>query len=84
MRFIETEFFPLGLVNEKSASEKQGGGRLPFWEMVFWWQESPLLLQEQLLQPPYYPTMLLLVPLKIWWAWAVEPHIGQILIYLKV
>jgi len=42
LRFIETEFFPLGLVNEKSASEKQGGGRPPFWEMVFWWTRKPL------------------------------------------
>jgi putative DNA methylase len=42
-RFIETDYFPLGIVNDKSASEKQGGGRPPYWEMVFWWTRKPLV-----------------------------------------
>ncbi len=41
-RFIETDYFPLGIVNDKSVSEKQGGGRPPYWEMVFWWTRKPL------------------------------------------
>jgi|GEM_PF-233179 len=41
-RLIETVHFPLSLVNEVSASEKSGGGRPPFWEMVFWWTRKPL------------------------------------------
>jgi putative DNA methylase len=40
--FIETANFPVKLVNEASASEKQGGGRPPHWEMVFWWTRKPL------------------------------------------
>lgn len=42
-RFIETDYFPLGIVNDKSVSEKQGGGRPPYWEMVFWWTRKPLV-----------------------------------------
>jgi len=30
-------------VNKKALSEKQGGGRPPFWEMVFWWTRKPLV-----------------------------------------
>ena len=40
--FIETAKFPVRLVNEASAREKQGGGRPPHWEMVFWWTRKPL------------------------------------------
>lgn len=42
-RFIETTKFPINEVNEKSGGEKQGGGRPPFWEMVFWWTRKPLI-----------------------------------------
>lgn len=31
------------VVNKKALSEKQGGGRPPFWEMVFWWTRKPLV-----------------------------------------
>ncbi|MEL9908252.1 MAG: DUF1156 domain-containing protein [Candidatus Nezhaarchaeales archaeon] len=41
-RFIETPEFPVDVVNEASAKEKQGGGRPPYWEMVFWWTRKPL------------------------------------------
>lgn len=41
-RFIETPEFPVDVVNEASAKEKQGGGRPPHWEMVFWWTRKPL------------------------------------------
>ena len=41
-RFIETPDFPVDVVNEASAKEKQGGGRTPYWEMVFWWTRKPL------------------------------------------
>lgn len=41
-RFIETPGFPIVDVNEASAREKSGGGRPPFWEMVFWWTRKPL------------------------------------------
>jgi len=41
-RFIETPDFPVDAVNEASAKEKQGGGRPPYWEMVFWWTRKPL------------------------------------------
>ena len=41
-RFIETPDFPVDVVNEASAKEKQGGGRPPYWEMVFWWTRKPL------------------------------------------
>jgi len=30
-------------VNRFSASEKKGGGRPDFWEMVFWWTRKPLI-----------------------------------------
>ena len=40
--FIETANFPVNEVNEASAKEKQGGGRPPYWEMVFWWTRKPL------------------------------------------
>jgi putative DNA methylase len=30
-------------INKKALSEKQGGGRPPFWEMVFWWTRKPLI-----------------------------------------
>jgi len=42
-KFIETTRFPISLVNDKSEGEKQGGGRPPFWEMVFWWTRKPLI-----------------------------------------
>jgi len=42
-RFIETIKFPISVVNDKSGGEKQGGGRPPFWEMVFWWTRKPLI-----------------------------------------
>jgi len=41
-RFIESPNFPINDVNEASASEKRGGGRPGFWEMVFWWTRKPL------------------------------------------
>ncbi|WP_456328437.1 DUF1156 domain-containing protein, partial [Archaeoglobus sp.] len=31
------------VINSKALSEKQGGGRPPFWEMVFWWTRKPLV-----------------------------------------
>jgi len=40
--FIESPNFPVDAVNEASAKEKQGGGRPPYWEMVFWWTRKPL------------------------------------------
>jgi len=39
---LESPDFPIDLVNEASAKEKQGGGRPEFWEMVFWWTRKPL------------------------------------------
>nr|MDO8081701.1 DUF1156 domain-containing protein [Candidatus Freyarchaeota archaeon] len=42
-KFVESDFFPLGVVNDKSFSEKKGGGRPPYWEMVFWWTRKPLI-----------------------------------------
>ncbi|WP_196770214.1 DUF1156 domain-containing protein [Stygiolobus azoricus] len=41
-RFIEAPGFPADVVNEASSKEKQGGGRPPYWEMVFWWTRKPL------------------------------------------
>jgi len=41
-RFIESPYFPVKEVNQASASEKLGGGRPDFWEMVFWWTRKPL------------------------------------------
>ena len=32
----------LRIVNEHSLSEKTGGGRPDYWEMVFWWTRKPL------------------------------------------
>ena len=40
---VESSRFPVGLVSEKSAGEKVGGGRPPYWEMVFWWTRKPLV-----------------------------------------
>ena len=40
-KFIESSGFPLRLVNATSSREK-GGGRPPYWEMVFWWTRKPL------------------------------------------
>ena len=40
--FIESENFPISVVNNASAKEKGGGGRPPYWEMVFWWTRKPL------------------------------------------
>jgi len=40
---IESPHFPINEVNEFSASEKRGGGRPDFWEMVFWWTRKPLI-----------------------------------------
>ena len=42
LTFIETPNFPIERINEASAKEKQGGGRPPHWEMVFWWTRKPL------------------------------------------
>ncbi|AKG38568.1 hypothetical protein MA03_03700 [Infirmifilum uzonense] len=41
-RFIESPRLPVSIINEASAKEKQGGGRPPHWEMVFWWTRKPL------------------------------------------
>ena len=41
-KFIETPSFPVDVVNDASAKEKQGGGRPSYWEMVFWWTRKPL------------------------------------------
>ncbi|WP_276813930.1 DUF1156 domain-containing protein, partial [Desulfurococcus amylolyticus] len=41
-RFIESHQFPADRVSEASSKEKQGGGRPPYWEMVFWWTRKPL------------------------------------------
>jgi len=43
VRFIETLKVPISTINDKSGGEKQGGGRPPFWEMVFWWTRKPLI-----------------------------------------
>jgi putative DNA methylase len=40
--FIESPYFPIKEVNQASVSEKLGGGRPDFWEMVFWWTRKPL------------------------------------------
>ena len=40
--FIESPRFPVNIVNQAAAKEKQGGGRPEFWEMVFWWTRKPL------------------------------------------
>ncbi|MCQ5340612.1 MAG: DUF1156 domain-containing protein [Candidatus Methanomethylicia archaeon] len=42
-RFIESPLFPINEINEFSAREKQGGGRPPYWEMIFWWTRKPLI-----------------------------------------
>jgi len=39
---IESPRFPVNVVNQAAAKEKQGGGRPEFWEMVFWWTRKPL------------------------------------------
>jgi Adenine-specific DNA methylase containing a Zn-ribbon len=39
---IETPGFPIKEVDEASRTEKLGGGRPDFWEMVFWWTRKPL------------------------------------------
>ncbi|MCC6065455.1 MAG: DUF1156 domain-containing protein, partial [Thermofilum sp.] len=39
---LESPRFPVGVVNQAAAKEKQGGGRPEFWEMVFWWTRKPL------------------------------------------
>lgn len=41
--FLESPYFPINEVNRFSASEKKGGGRPDFWEMVFWWTRKPLI-----------------------------------------
>jgi putative DNA methylase len=41
--FLESPNFPINEVNRFSASEKKGGGRPDFWEMVFWWTRKPLI-----------------------------------------
>jgi putative DNA methylase len=41
-RFIESPLFPVDVVSEASAREKEGGGRPDYWEMVFWWTRKPL------------------------------------------
>ena len=41
-RLIESPNFPINMVNEASIAEKKGGGRPPYWEMVFWWTRKPL------------------------------------------
>ena len=40
--FIESPNFPVREANQASASEKLGGGRPDYWEMVFWWTRKPL------------------------------------------
>jgi len=40
--FIETPKFPVTDVNRASISEKRGGGRPDYWEMIFWWTRKPL------------------------------------------
>jgi len=44
-RFAESTkiYDVIEVVNKKALSEKQGGGRPPFWEMVFWWTRKPLV-----------------------------------------
>jgi len=42
-KFIESPLFPINEINEFSAREKQGGGRPPYWEMIFWWTRKPLI-----------------------------------------
>jgi len=42
LAFIESPNFPIGLVNSASTKEKGGGGRPPYWEIVFWWTRKPL------------------------------------------
>ncbi|RLG82276.1 MAG: DUF1156 domain-containing protein [Thermoprotei archaeon] len=42
-RFIESPRFPFQEISEASGREKKGGGRPPYWEMVFWWTRKPLI-----------------------------------------
>lgn len=42
-RFIESPRFPFQEVSEASGKEKKGGGRPPYWTMVFWWTRKPLI-----------------------------------------
>ena len=42
LRFIESPNFPIDIINEASNREKKGGGRPPYWELVFWWTRKPL------------------------------------------
>lgn len=41
--FIESSKFPFQEVSEASGGEKRGGGRPPYWTMVFWWTRKPLI-----------------------------------------
>lgn len=40
--FIESQKFPIEVVNEASAKEKTSGGRPAYWEMAFYWTRKPL------------------------------------------
>ncbi|MEM0339929.1 MAG: DUF1156 domain-containing protein, partial [Acidilobaceae archaeon] len=40
---LESDFFPVHLVNNVARREKKGGGKPPVWEMVFWWTRKPLI-----------------------------------------
>jgi len=40
---LESPRFPISVVNDAAAREKQGGGRPEYWEMVFWWTRKPLI-----------------------------------------
>ena len=42
LTLIESPNFPIEIINKASVKEKGGGGRPPYWEMVFWWTRKPL------------------------------------------
>lgn len=56
-RFIESPGFPVEKVNEASVKEKGGGGRPPYWEMVFWWTRKPLFSARAVIAGSLLPEM---------------------------
>ncbi|ABL78382.1 DUF1156 domain-containing protein [Thermofilum pendens] len=57
---LESPSFPIESINKASKSEKTGGGRPPYWEMVFWWTRKPLagaraIIAASLLSQDDYP-----------------------------
>lgn len=52
---VESSRFPVSLVSEKSAKEKAGGGRPPYWNMVFWWTRKPLASARAVIAGAFVP-----------------------------